>query len=65
MKLPLLAKVLVCLMVAATLYRIWDGSTFNDPAETGRYSLVDNDIPDDVRARLHPWVAGFIGLSPP
>jgi hypothetical protein len=28
------------------------------------YSLPAEDIPPDVRERLHPWIAGFIGLSP-
>ncbi len=64
MKHPLIVKVLVGLMIAATLYRIWVGWDFNNPAETGHYSLIDDEIPDDVRARLHPWIAGFIGLSP-
>lgn len=28
------------------------------------YSLPATDIPDDVRESLHPWIAGFIGLTP-
>ncbi|MCU0712153.1 MAG: hypothetical protein MUC43_08845 [Pirellula sp.] len=28
------------------------------------YSLPAADIPDDVRKSLHPWIAGYIGLTP-
>lgn len=33
------------------------------PEQPNEYLLGD-DIPDEVRSKLHPWVAGFIGLSP-
>ena len=32
--------------------------------EEKTYPLPANDIPPEVRQRLHPWVAGFIGLTP-
>ena len=56
--------------VALRLKSPWPGSTppeagpkptFQEPAE---YRLPANDIPADVRKRLHPWIAGFIGLTP-
>lgn len=28
------------------------------------YRLPANDIPIDARERLHPWIAGFVGLTP-
>ncbi len=34
------------------------------PARPKTYSLPATDIPDDVRQSLHPWIAGFIGLTP-
>jgi hypothetical protein len=32
-------------------------------AKPNEYSLPANDIPEWVRLRLHPWIAGFIGMS--
>lgn len=32
--------------------------------EPKEYPLPANNIPAETRARLHPWVAGFIGLTP-
>ena len=34
------------------------------PPQPDSYPLPATDISDDVRAKLNPWVAGFIGLSP-
>jgi len=34
---------------------------FDEPKE---YCLPANDIPQETRQRLHPWIAGFIGLTP-
>ena len=34
------------------------------PAQPKMFSLPATDIPDDVRETLHPWIAGFIGLTP-
>ena len=34
------------------------------PPEPASYALPATDIPDNVRAKLHPWIAGFIGLTP-
>lgn len=34
------------------------------PAEPKTYPLPATNIPDDVRQSLHPWIAGFIGLTP-
>jgi hypothetical protein len=36
-------------------------SHFREPKE---YRLPANDVPQEVRQRLHPWIAGFIGLTP-
>ncbi len=36
-------------------------SHYREPTE---YRLPANDIPAEVRKRLHPWIAGFIGLTP-
>lgn len=32
--------------------------------EPPRYLLPTTEIPDSVRDTLHPWIAGFVGLSP-
>jgi hypothetical protein len=34
------------------------------PHEPTVYRLPATDIPDAVRDSLHPWIAGFIGLTP-
>ncbi len=34
------------------------------PAQPKTYLLPATDIPNDVRESLHPWIAGFIGLTP-
>ncbi len=36
-------------------------SSYHEPTE---YRLPANDIPAKLRQRLHPWIAGFIGLTP-
>lgn len=38
-----------------------ESSDYREPRE---YRLPANDIPPETRKRLHPWIAGFIGLSP-
>ncbi len=35
------------------------------PPEHAEFPLPAIDIPDEFRERLHPWIAGFIGLTPP
>jgi len=34
------------------------------PAQPKSFALPATDIPDDVRKSLHPWIAGFMGLTP-
>lgn len=34
------------------------------PQKHPSYELPASDMPKDVQASLHPWIAGFIGLSP-
>ena len=62
-------KRIVGLIAVATLASGCD-STSDDSmnsrvaAQPKTYWLPAADIPDDVRVSLHPWIAGFIGLTP-
>src|SRR5262245_5343806 len=33
-------------------------------SKPARYDLPADDLPKALRKKLHPWIAGFIGLSP-
>ena len=62
-----LGLVVLTLMVTACTKqrRTQESITFlpdSDPPTS--YALPATEIPDDVRDSLHPWVAGFIGMTP-
>jgi hypothetical protein len=60
---------LVLLVGIAVLYQRFAVPEPSRPVATKRpvpvsYELPARDVPESVRARLHPWIAGFIGLTP-
>lgn len=63
-------KTLALVPVAIIALVVGCSPPFNDamnsgkPAQPKTYPLPAADIPDDVRSSLHPWIAGFIGLTP-
>ena len=58
-----LAYGLLALMIIAAIYRSLSSENSRlFPRGPDEYLLTD-EVPPEVKSRLHPWVAGFIGLS--